>query len=88
MRRVSFDQVAFEDFNEWASVDKKIYKKIIELIKAVARDPFQGIGHPEPLKANLSGSWSRQINEKHRLVYKVTDTEIIIESCKYHYGDR
>jgi toxin YoeB len=88
MRRVSFDQEAFHDFQEWASTDKKIHKKIVELIKATVRDPFQGIGKPEPLRANLSGAWSRQINEKHRLVYRVTETEILIESCKYHYHDR
>jgi toxin YoeB len=87
MRRVSFDQEAFNDFQEWASVDRKIYKKIVELIKAIVRDPFQGIGKPEPLRANLSGAWPRQINEKHRLVYRVSDTEVLIESCKYHYSD-
>ena len=88
MRRVSFDQEAFNDFQEWASVDKKIHKKIVELIKATVRDPFDGIGKPEPLRANLSGAWSRMINDKHRLVYRVTETEILIESCKYHYSDR
>jgi toxin YoeB len=88
MRRVSFDQEAFNDFQEWASVDRKVYKKIVELIKAIVRDPYQGIGRPEQLRANLSGAWSRQINEKHRLVYRVSDTEVVIESCKYHYSDR
>ncbi|MEI8133611.1 MAG: Txe/YoeB family addiction module toxin [bacterium] len=88
MRRVSFDHQAFFDFQEWATVDKKIHKKIVELIKATVRDPYDGIGKPEPLRADLSGAWSRKIDEKNRLVYRVTDSEILIESCKYHYSDR
>lgn len=87
MRRVSFDQQAFFDFQEWASVDRKTYRKIIELIKATVRDPYDGIGKPEPLRANLSGAWSRKIDEKNRLVYRVTESEILIESCRYHYSD-
>lgn len=87
MRKVSFDQKAFDDFQQWASIDRKIHKKIVELIKAIVRDPYEGIGKPEPLRANLSGAWSRRIDDKHRLVYRVTDTEVLVESCKYHYKD-
>jgi toxin YoeB len=85
-RRIVFEASAFEDFNEWAKLDKKIYRKIVELIKDIDCSPFLGLGKPEPLKHELSGYWSRRINDAHRLVYKVTDTEVIIIACKYHYG--
>ncbi len=85
MRRLSFFPKAFSDFNEWASVDRKTHKKIIDLIEAISRDPFEGIGKPEPLRHELRGYWSRRINDEHRLVYKISDDEIRILSCKYHY---
>ncbi|MCT7543918.1 Txe/YoeB family addiction module toxin [Aliarcobacter cryaerophilus] len=85
MKQVAFEEKAFEDFTNWASQDKKLYTKIIALIKDIKRTPFLGLGKPEPLKHELSGYWSRRINDEHRLVYKVTDTMIIIASCKYHY---
>lgn len=85
-RKIVFEASAFEDFSECAKLDKKISRKIVELIKDIDRSPFLGLGKPEPLKHELSGYWSRRINDRHRLVYKVTDTEIIIISCKYHYG--
>ena len=85
MKQVAFKEKAFEDFTNWATQDKKLYTKIIALIKDIKRSPFLGLGKPEPLKHELSGYWSRRINDEHRLVYKVTDTMIIIASCKYHY---
>ena len=85
MKQVAFEEKAFEDFTNWATQDKKVYAKIITLIKDIKRNPFLGLGKPEPLKYELSGDWSRRINDEHRLVYKVTDTMIIIASCKYHY---
>ena len=85
MKQVAFEEKAFEDFTNWATQDKKLYTKIITLIKDIKRNPFLGLGKPEPLKHELSGYWSRRINDEHRLVYKVTDTMIIIASCKYHY---
>ncbi len=85
-RTIVFEASAFEDFNEWAKLDKKNYRKITELIKDIDRSPFLGLGKPEPLKHELSGYWSRRINDEHRLVYKVTDTEVIIIACKYHYS--
>lgn len=85
MKQVAFEEKAFEDFTNWATQDKKVYAKIITLIKDIKRSPFLGLGKPEPLKHELSGYWSRRINDEHRLVYKVTDTMIIIASCKYHY---
>ena len=84
-RNIVFEASAFEDFNQWAKLDKKIYSKIIELIKDIDRSPFTGLGKPEPLRYELSGFWSRRITDEHRLVYSVTDQEIVIASCKYHY---
>lgn len=82
---ISFDSVAFQDYNEWATIDHKIFLRIGELIKDITRDPFKGIGKPEPLKHNLTGFWSRRITNEHRLVYKYTKETIYIISCKYHY---
>jgi len=63
----------------------KLFSKISSLIKDIARDPFQGLGKPEPLRHELSGYWSRCINEEHRLVYKIENDTIFILSCKFHY---
>lgn len=84
-KRIVFEASAFSDFTEWVKIDKKNYQKIVTLIKDIDRSSFSGIGKPEPLKYELSGYWSRRINDEHRLVYKVTDDEIIIIACKYHY---
>jgi toxin YoeB len=84
-RRILFEADAFEDFNEWAKSDRKIYNKIAELIKDIERNPYLGIGKPEPLKYELSGFWSRRITDEHRLIYQVSDTEILIAACKSHY---
>ena len=85
MKRVVFEFRAFEDFNEWARTDRKIYNKIVELIKDINRNAYYGIGKPELLKHELSGYWSRRINAEHRLIYKIEHEEIIIIFCKYHY---
>ena len=85
MRRIAFLPVAFDDFSRWATENKKMQARIVKLIKDIDRDPFEGIGKPEPLKHDLSGLWSRRITDEHRLVYKITDEEIIIVSCKFHY---
>ncbi|MBE9066785.1 Txe/YoeB family addiction module toxin [Leptolyngbya cf. ectocarpi LEGE 11479] len=84
-RKIVFESSAFKDFNQWINLDKKLYRKIVKLIKDIDRSPFIGLGKPEPLKHELQGYWSRRINDEHRLVYKVTDDEIIIIACKYHY---
>lgn len=76
---------AWEDYLYWQKVDKKILKRINALIKDIERQPFAGIGDPEPLKHNWSGFWSRRIDREHRLVYKVTEDSIIIVQCRYHY---
>jgi toxin YoeB len=87
MRQLIFDNDAFEDFCNWATYDKQIFKKILELIKSIKRTPTQGIGKPEPLKFNESGYWSRRITQEHRLVYKVDNqNNVFIASCKGHYN--
>ena len=76
MRRVIFERNAFQDFVEWATIDKKLYQRIVNLILDTLRHPFTGLGRPEPLRHELRGYWSRRINDEHRLVYKVTDDAI------------
>ncbi len=83
--QILFSEKAFEQFNDWIVDDKKIYKKIVNLIKEISREPFSGIGKPEPLKYELTGCWSRRIDDEHRLVYQIEDEKIKIVSCKYHY---
>jgi toxin YoeB len=85
MKKVAFEPEAFEQLGQWATEDKKIFKKILELIRDIQRDPFAGIGKPEPLKYELQGYWSRRITDEHRLVYKVQEDLLIILTCKYHY---
>jgi toxin YoeB len=85
MKDVVFDKKAFKDYENWEKTDPKIFIKIKELVKDILRDPFDGIGKPEPLKYKFKGFWSRRINDEHRLVYKITENEVIIISCKYHY---
>ena len=88
MKQVSFEGLAFADFTHWAVEDKKIYQKIITLIKDIDRSPLTGLGKPEALKHEFSGYWSRRITDEHRLVYRVNETSIIVASCKYHYDSK
>lgn len=76
---------AWEDYLYWQQIDKKILKRINALIKEIQRHPFEGLGDPEPLKHNWSGYWSRRIDREHRLVYKVTESALLIAQCRYHY---
>jgi len=85
MKNVAFLPQAFADFTQWATEDRKIYAKIVDLIKDIQRQPFTGLGKPEPLKHKLRGLWSRRITLEHRLVYKITEDEIVIVSCRFHY---
>ncbi|HMS38850.1 MAG TPA: Txe/YoeB family addiction module toxin [Pyrinomonadaceae bacterium] len=85
MRLITFHQKVFEDFGNWAKTDRKLFERICRIINETAKNPFDGIGKPEPLKGDFQGYWSRRINDEHRLVYKVTDKEIIIAACKHHY---
>lgn len=83
---LSFDDLAWEEYLYWQDNDKKILKRINVLIKDIQRNPFEGIGNPEPLKYNWTGFWSRRIDREHRLVYQVNDdNNIVIVQCRYHY---
>ncbi|WP_330249825.1 Txe/YoeB family addiction module toxin [Nocardia sp. NBC_00565] len=83
--RVTFVKVAFEDFEHWVSTDRKMALRIMRLIGDIQRDPFNGLGKPEPLKGDKSGYWSRRINDEHRLVYSVAGDTITIVQARYHY---
>ena len=85
MKNLEFDPAAFEDLAWWVENDRKQALKIIKLVKEIQRDPFQGLGKPEKLKHDLSGCWSRRINQEHRLVYQVLEDRIRIIACRYHY---
>jgi toxin YoeB len=82
---LEFDPAAFEDLAWWIEQDRKKALRIVKLIEAIQRDPFQGLGEPEPLKHDLAGCWSRRINTEHRLVYEVTAAKIRILACRFHY---
>lgn len=84
-RNLQWDIDAWGDYVYWQTNDKKILKRINQLVKDMMRTPFEGIGKPEPLKGNLSGFWSRRINDEHRIVYAVEDDTIIIIACREHY---
>lgn len=84
MRQIAFTSDAFKEYNDWFS-DTEIINKIKILLRDIDRDPFRGLGKPEPLKGNWKGYWSRRINHEHRLVYKISETQIIIVKCKGHY---
>ena len=82
---LSWTQDAWEDYEYWQKTSKEKVKQISKLIKAIKRDPFEGIGKPEPLKHDLADYWSHRIDQEHRLVYEVQDDAIIIVQCRYHY---
>jgi toxin YoeB len=87
MPKVQFTQRAFQDLGEWNHQDKDVFDKIMVLIRDISRDPFKGLGKPEPLKGNFKGLWSRRITLEHRLVYEVQPDNILIHSCHGHYDD-
>lgn len=78
----------WEDYLYWQSTDKKKLKRINELLKDISRNPFDGIGKPEPLKFKYAGFWSRRIDNEHRLIYQVNKDEILIAKCRYHYDPK
>lgn len=80
-----FSDYAWEDYLQWQGEDKKILKKINEIIKDIDRNGYEGMGKPEPLRHDLTGYWSRRITEKDRLIYKIEDNTIYIIGCKGHY---
>ncbi|WP_394179795.1 Txe/YoeB family addiction module toxin [Marinomonas posidonica] len=85
-RLLSWTDEAWKSYVYWQTQDKKTLRRINKLITDVQRSPFEGMGKPEPLKENLSGFWSRRIDDVNRLVYAVDDTAITVISCRYHYS--
>jgi len=83
--KIFFSAQAWQDYLYWQETDKKTVKKINELVKDVARSPFQGLGKPEPLKHAFSGFWSRRISQEHRIIYRVEGDVIELAQLRYHY---
>ena len=84
-RQIAFTNAAWQDYVWWQTQDRKTLRRINLLIDATLREPFTGIGKPEPLRENLSGYWSRRIDESNRLVCAVEDDQIVVVGCRYHY---
>ena len=84
--RLVWSEKSWEDYLYWQAHDKKVLKKINSLIKDIQREPYAGLGKPEPLRYELAGCWSRRITDEHRLVYEVVDHNINIISCRFHYS--
>jgi toxin YoeB len=83
--KLIFSSKAWDNYLYWQKTDKAMVKRINALIKHIQRDPFDGIGKPEPLKHGLSGYWSRRINDEHRIVYKLKEDNLLIAQLRYHY---
>ncbi len=84
-RLAAFHPEFIDDLRYWVKQDRRIALKVLELIEAVVREPFTGIGKPEPLKGRLGGAWSRRLTQEHRVVYLVTDSRIDFLQARYHY---
>ena len=85
LKQFAFTHAAWQDYVWWQTQDKKTLRRINQLIEATLRDPFDGIGKPEALRENLSGFWSRRIDDANRLVYAVEAEQIVVIACRYHY---
>jgi len=83
--KLTFSDEAWEDYLHWQKQDRKMVERINKLIKEVQRDPFVGVGKPEPLKHALSGFWSRRITDEHRMVYRVTEDALESAQLRFHY---
>ncbi|MER6582966.1 Txe/YoeB family addiction module toxin [Nonomuraea sp. NPDC001023] len=83
--KVAFTSQGWEDYVHWQTADRQVLKRINRLVEDVLRDPYEGIGKPEPLKYALAGAWSRRITDEHRLVYLVAHDEIVVLQARYHY---
>ncbi len=83
--KLIFGEQSWSDYVYWQVTDKKILKKINMLLQDIKRNPFDGLGKPEPLKYEMAGTWSRRITQEHRLVYEVFEESILVVSCRYHY---
>ena len=86
--QVLWHESGWDDYIWWQSQDKKTMKRINALIKDMQRTPYEGLGKPEPLKENLTGWWSRRIDEANRIVYRVKDNALVIAACRNHYDDK
>jgi toxin YoeB len=84
--KLIWSEKSWEDYLYWQSHDKKLLKKINTLIKDIKREPFDGLGKPEPLRYELAGCWSRRITDEHRLVYEIAENDLHIVSCRFHYN--
>lgn len=84
--KLVFSERAWDDYLYWQTQSRKSLKRINASIREIKRSPFEGTGKPEPLRFDLSGYWSRRIDQQHRLVYKVDDEAVYIASCRYHYN--
>ncbi len=87
-RCLAWTDEAWSDYIYWQGQDKKTLKRINQLIENVKRSPFEGIGKPELLKENLSGFWSRRIDDTHRLIYVITKSHVTVIACRYHYAKK
>jgi len=85
---IDFTPDAWGEYVNWLQEDKKTIKRINQLIKDIMRSPFEGVGKPEALRENLSGFWSRRIDDRHRLVYRIDEYRCLIVQCRGHYADR
>lgn len=84
MKYIFVDE-SWEDYQYWIKIDKKILARINDLLRDISRNPYIGIGKPEPLRYKYKGFWSRRITDEHRLIYQVKDDEILILKCRFHY---
>ena len=82
---ILFTPAAWEDYLYWQTTNQAAFRKLNELIKVIQREPYQGIGKPEPLKWELQGCWSRRLSHEHRIVYRIEKRVLQILSCRYHY---
>lgn len=80
-----FVEESWEDYLYWQATDKQLLARINQLIKDISRDPFQGIGKPEPFRYKYKGFWSRRIDNEHRLIYKIEGNQLLIAKCRFHY---
>ena len=87
MSKFLFTEDSWEDYLYWQTQDKKILKRINQLLQDIERNGYNGIGKPEPLRGDLSGFWSRRIDDEHRIVYRVTEDRVEIIQCRGHYDD-
>jgi toxin YoeB len=83
--KVSFTPEGLEEYQYWGATDRKLWLRINRLLQEITRHPFEGTGKPEPLRYEFAGYWSRRIDEKHRLIYKATEDEIMVAKCRNHY---